>query len=209
MKSTVWILLAIAVGVFGFKMGHNLSYEEKPAQSTTVMIPGPESMDALVGESEFIVLAWLGPVVNESIFYGYDENAEQRKEIEAESGVILGREIIDYELQVAHVFKDDGNGEKDQPRILRLFQDHDQELRNLDLFNPKEGEQRLFFLGLNPDGKTYGLRSEMHQVLLDGEYATYPSGAERLPVFNQFVEPGAFTKQILETVYRQNENTEK
>ena len=63
-----------------------------------------------------------------------------------------------YEIELGEVFLDDGNL-RSNPR-LRLSGDHS-------LIRPQVGEQFLFILGANPDGKSYGVNADWNLIHLD------------------------------------------
>jgi len=128
----------------------------------------PENMNQLVKSSDLIIIGTIGEIVNKQKFWGYGETAEFIAKMDPPPPDSLALPLVDYSINVREVIMDD----KDYPIskskkevILRVFEDEyylSSESAKLD----KEGTM-IFFLGRNPDGKTYGVSSLMHKIRLD------------------------------------------
>ncbi len=147
--------------------------------------PLPNDINELVNQSDLIVVGRIGAIVDKRKFYGYQASASWLEEKDAETPFSLSVPIVDFEIQVKQIIRDDINfpHKHNYKFILRIIQNHD------DLFTQKSIAERkgnmILFLTRNPDNKTYGFYSPMHRVRFDNLdqeiYFSYQNNSYKLP----------------------------
>jgi len=195
------IVLLLVVAVIGAAAGivhGRLKAKGLRDVSTGIENPVPQTMKELISSSDLIVIGTVAHQVNQDIFYGYDIGAKRRAVLDKASLTPLGVPVTDYEIDVEHVILDDGTVAAGRPVILRIIESPDAGSRS----TPKIGDRRLFFLGQNPDQKTYGLQSLMHQVDINGDFATYYRGPSSLLPFSENISSEDFVGRTEEGVTR-------
>lgn len=122
----------------------------------TTYAPLPSSLQEQIQDSSLIVKGRLGRIIRQLPFYGYDvENKRDttidelvaRTNSSLEEAQRFSIPLVEYEIIVDEVFY----GEKESIVILRTMES-DPYLN----FEEKSSIDRIFFLQLNPDDKTYG-----------------------------------------------------
>lgn len=138
--------------------------------SATLYASPPGSIDELIDQTTVIVKGTFGRKLKQGIFYGYDrDGAEIDLETFAEMAKLplqiarqVGSQAIDWKINVDEVF----HGDAPETVILRIM------IEPLNAyFSGTQSAERIFFLTINPDGKTYGAYS-FGSILenVDGDY---------------------------------------
>lgn len=131
----------------------------------------PQSMDSLVGSSTLIVKGSYGKFLGSSPFYGYSEDGEDitMEEFSRRSGYPLEEAhlwavpVSEYEVHVDEVWM----GETEERTIiLRKYESPDTDRPFVD-----SDAEWLFFMVINPDNRTYGIKSEAASYSnINGQY---------------------------------------
>ena len=138
--------------------------------SATLYVGPPDSIDVLIDQTTIIVKGTFGRKLSQGKFYGYDrDGVEAGLETFADTLKIpshvasqMGFQAIDWEIDVEEVLY----GDVPETLILRFM------IEPLNAyFSDTQSAERLFFLTINPDGKTYGTAS-FGSILenVDGNY---------------------------------------
>lgn len=141
----------------------------------------PKSLESLVGSASIIVKGKFGRFISSELFYGFDSSRELFQEkyrltdIETEES---GLPVSSYIINVQEVFLGD-ESLQGQEIIYRVGESRD--LYRNEFANSTD--ERLFFLGRNPDGSFTAVGEANVQVLRNGSYS-YDSLA---PSSNRFV----------------------
>jgi len=149
----------------------------------------PKSLESLVRSSDIIVKGRFGDYLSNRPFYGYTEEGEdslesfmENHDLDAADAFNWSIPLSEYEIVVDDVLK----GELDANRII--FRKFESKPTDRSLTHPDV--ERIFFLVINPDNKTYGVMGE----------AAILSNNDGFYEFDYFVEPdgpgpGSFIKE--------------
>jgi hypothetical protein len=115
--------------------------------------------------------------------------------------------VTDYQVVVTSVLKGDGGISAGDKVTLRQFGHLSKEKQNPTFFKnfpmSKVGESRLFALGKNPDGTTYGLLyGPYSRFAIDGESVKYSDLGDKDVEFARNVSPTQFLADIQGEVNR-------
>lgn len=135
--------------------------------SNVLHTPPPENIDDLIESSAIIVVGNFGEISDSGNFYGYGENSEWLAEKDKETFFQIGMPKIDIPIYIREVLKNDDQFRSgDQSMIIFRYYE---ELENASSEAAKQDRagEKLFFLGRNPDGETYGIGSIASLVHLD------------------------------------------
>ena len=219
LRSAIIVSLLAAMvallGVYSGSRAQKIAFDAL-VESTWMGPPPPARLQDLINRSDLIVIGSIVNIKQEGYFQGYDENG---KFIEAEPFVYSEEApvdpnvpFVDYIIEVERVLLDDGTIQAGHAVVARAtgLNPAGQEAHSLSKNNLASlGDRRLFFLGKNPDGKTYGLYYGPYgRLVIDGEIVTF-SDANRTPVvfengkIDTPVAPEEFIK-IVENVIRSN-----
>lgn len=138
--------------------------------SATLYASPPGSIDELIDQTTIIVKGTFGRKLKQRMFYGYDpDGVEADLETFAEMTKLplqiasqVGSQAIDWEINVEEVLY----GDAPETVTLRIM------IEPLNAyFSGTQSAERIFFLTINPDGKTYGTYS-FGSILenVDGDY---------------------------------------
>ena len=141
----------------------------------------PQDLDTLIRSSDIIVKGKFGRVLSHGPFWGYGETLQstaQRLGEDPEDIGHLAMPLSEYEIIIDEVFLGDITGNTVTFHLL--------ESSPGDRYFTDEADEKLFFLRLNPDEKTYG-RPGIPYILTnrDGTYVyeypseSIPGGVER------------------------------
>lgn len=153
-KYILSLCLLLVVGFGGAKLLESYqspSHTEKPSHQNTLIVASlPESINELIESSDLIVMGTVGDIADKTV----------------ESGL----QLINYEIVVEQILS--GETVTDQI-IYSVPGEHDEKERGQshDIF--KTGDKKIFFLSINPDGRTYGIKSYMHMLTIDGPTISY------------------------------------
>ena len=191
-KSLLFVL-AVSGLVLGATFSQSSSSEGlRYSQDTALESWKPESIGDLVGRADLIVEGTVVAVVDKGTFYGYDAGASRRAEMDKASLTPLSVPFVDYEVRIEQTIMDSGLlGEKKRV-ILRLIENPDVSTSKAML---GVGARRLFFLNINPDGKSYGISSLLSQIDLSGPEAQYYKGSDSLAPFGIEISSEEFMEQ--------------
>ena len=124
----------------------------------------------LVISSDLVVIGEIAKVKNEFMFYGYDKNGGFAKDPYPEDDD-SGFTTVDYVIDVLNILFNRGQHHKRQEVIFRTFGDFSNEL--FLQYDELIHGQSIFFLTLNPDGKTYGIHHSRYLINIENEYPTF------------------------------------
>jgi len=124
----------------------------------------PESLEKLVETSDLIVIGKVKEILDNRIFYGYQDSAEELARLDKQTPIPLGVYKTDFLLKVSQFIKGRYLVEDRKKIVLRITSPN--KLANLDSIkdgmkkNPGKIHKQVFFLRKNPD-QTYSLNSLM------------------------------------------------
>ncbi len=124
----------------------------------------PESLEDLVKTSDLIVVGSVKEILDNRIFYGYQDSAEELAWLDKQTPIPVGVYKTDFLLKVSQFIKGRDLAEKSKKLVLRITSPN--KLANLESIkdrmkkNPGKIHQQVFFLRKNPD-QTYSLNSLM------------------------------------------------
>lgn len=140
-------------------------------ESTGSLAFFPKTVEELVQDTDTIVIGTVKSLVERVTFASYDENGEMKRADELNLPADADVSMFDYELQIERVLKPHEGVASNQSIILRMPMDGKAgvDYSTWDYPPSVPGERRLYFLGLNPDGKTYGLTyGPASRIIIDG-----------------------------------------
>jgi hypothetical protein len=160
----------------------------------------PRDIEELVRTSDLIVIGTTGEIIDQRMFYGYQNGADALAQKEQETPFSLGLPLVDYAIHIQEIIMND----KEYPLadindivIYRTFED--QEITtSADAIKDREGKI-MFFLTRNPDNETYGITSMMHRIKLgDGHNnVSYTFKGENMQIpFAPSATSDEFTKEV-------------
>lgn len=179
------------------------------AQSSTfVLRPPPATLDELVADLTLVFVGTVGSLVNEQTFAGYDEKGKLIKAKEQNLPSEVEVPIFDYVLQIEQIVKGDEIIQTDNTVTLRMFDKGvvGQSTAGMEFPPSLPGDRHLFFLRLNPDNKTYGLKyGPMSRLSIDGPVVTQ-SDNERSPVvYDGDKKPSEFIEKVKDVAKKQKD----
>ena len=156
------------------------------------MVPAASSVEGLVSHADVIVIGTIGATVNETTIGPYN----------AESGDNAPTfPVTDYQITVTRVLKDGGSVTAGDPLVLRQLGHLSVQKESPGLFErfpmSKPGDSRLFVLGENPDGTTYGLHFGPYSRFdIDGDVVAYSDIARPRVTFADQLSPSQLIADI-------------
>lgn len=148
----------------------------------------PKELGELVKTSDLILIGTIGEIIDERLFYGYQDkdNADRLAQKEQETPFTLGLPLVDYTVHVQEIIMDDKRFPLTETNthtiIYRTFEDHD-EVSSASAVNDRRGKM-VFFLSRNPVNETYGITSFLHKIKLGNgkDEITYSFNKKNLKV---------------------------
>lgn len=147
----------------------------------TLIGPQPDTLDELVRQSEVIVEARVGRLIDNFEFYGYRTTREEvleRTGIPEDEVFKHSVPMSDYEIEVMRLLK----GEVRDPLILRVPESPEA----IDAPESQEFKsgRRLLFLRANPDNETFGFMGPMFNMVERGGVYMYRDESGFVPAFD-------------------------
>jgi hypothetical protein len=122
----------------------------------------PESLEELVETSDLVVVGSVKEILDNSIFYGYQESAEELARLDKQTPIPLGIYKTDFLLKVSQFIKGRYLVENSKKIVLRVTSPN--KLANIESIKdgmktkPGKIQKQVFFLRKNPDD-TYSINS--------------------------------------------------
>lgn len=205
-------LLAVVtvLGMFGGYFASELlrPYTTHP-NSGASLVPFPKYVEDLVKDTDVILIGTLGQVVNRATFAGYDAAGTMKHANELNLPADAEIPVFDYEVRVERILKPHEAIDHDQPIILRMMMEGNasKDYSQWDYPPSLPSERRLFFLSLNPDGKTYGLKyGPASRIIIDGATVKRSDGKRSSVPEKETSSPAEFIGDV-ERIIRQQSGT--
>ena len=139
----------------------------------------PESLEKLVETSDLIVVGSVKEILDNSIFYGYQDSAEELARLDKQTPIPIGVYKTDFLLKVSQFIKGRYIVEDSKKIVLRITSPN--KLANLESIKdgmkkkPGKIHKQVFFLRKNPD-QTYSLNSLMGAMFFKKTLLTDKTG---------------------------------
>lgn len=172
--------------------------------SAAEFVPPPADVDDFVSLMGAIVVGTVKSLIGTGTLISYDaEKAERILELGDKISPALP--ITDYELVVEKVLLGDGSVEPGKSIVLRMIGNPDDVGSSPGLIRmPEIGDHRLYGLGLNPDGETYGKYGWWSSFMIDCQPVTHTNDRRSPVSFIETTAPGLFIEEIEAAVARQS-----
>jgi hypothetical protein len=151
-----------------------------PASGSGMSYP-TGGVQEFINHADAIVIATIGAKISDGLEGPYSDNGSQLSEYQVP--------FIRYELIIEDVLVDDNNVRSNN--VLRIARISEQN-------RPRVGEQLFLILGVNPDGKSYGVSGDFAVLHVDGPVVVDYAG--NVPSYARDVSPEAFRALVVEAI---------
>ena len=159
-------------------------------------------MDAFVSQMDAIVIGTIRSVVDEGTLNSYNE-ADNARNIRPGDKYSSGLPRTDYELAVDRVLLDDESITPGKSITFRMLGEHGHISSFPSLMKmPRIGDYRLYGLGRDPDGESFGLHSWWSQFLIDCPTVTHADDLHAPVEFADASDTALFIQEIQSAVAR-------
>ncbi|MDT8399619.1 MAG: hypothetical protein RQ899_13490 [Pseudomonadales bacterium] len=180
------------------------------AHSAEVALTSVESgtrLEDLVKDADIVVAGEISGIANEFILFGYDENGNLKSKPDPRDGF----PAIDFSIEVQEVIYDPRSLYRGDDLVYRSMGDTSWPSFT-EVYDMRKGFS-VFFLSLNPDGKTFGVRDSRHMINLKFDNAHFMSGRK----MENLLVPGEgqgnlreiYSRNFVDEVYDAVENVSK
>jgi len=139
----------------------------------------PESLEKLVETSDLIVVGKVKEILDNSIFYGYQDSAEELARLDKQTPIPLGIYKTDFLLKVSQFIKGRYIVEDRKKIVLRITSPNKlarfKSIKNKMKEKPGKIHKQVFFLRKNPDN-TYSINSIMGAMYFKNTPNKAPAG---------------------------------